>query len=65
MPYDNPIEAARDQGSADAYYGRHRQPRRPEWVEAHYETITLTDPAEIDAYNKGFDETFDRKDFGE
>jgi len=58
-----------DRGSADAYYGRSRRPHKlaPKagGVQGEMELVPLTDPAEIAAYNAGYSETDDRKDWGE
>jgi len=52
-----------DRGSADAYYGRSRHPHKFEdgtWTSPE---ILLTDPAEIAAYNAGYDGQDDRKEW--
>lgn len=60
-----------DRGSADAYYGRPARPHKivpytgSDGVEGQMQKVTLTDPAEIAAYNAGYAEEDDRKDYGE
>jgi hypothetical protein len=54
-----------DRGSADAYYGRPRDPHK--WPEgtgfgAKVEAKDLT-PEEIEAYNHGYDNETDRKEW--
>lgn len=53
-----------DRGSADAYYWRSPEPHK--WPEGTYrgECVKLTDPAEIEAYFAGYNETIERKDWG-
>jgi len=53
-----------DRGHADAYYGRSRNPHK--WPEGtgHGEKVTDLTPEEIDAYNAGYDDCDDRKDWG-
>lgn len=55
-----------DRGSADAYYGR---PRRPHYFKgASYTSDEVTEKdmiqGEIDAYNAGYDQQTDHKDYG-
>jgi len=52
---------AYDRGSADAWYGRGRRPHKYEGASYSTPRIKLTDPEEIAAYNKGYDEQEDRK----
>ena len=53
-----------DRGSADYYYWRPRDPHKYPEGTGRGERVTLTDPEEIEAYNAGYDEETDRKDFG-
>ena len=66
-----------DRGSADAYYGRDKDPHKYVTPQARGDTfadflagpspegrVTLTDPAEIEAYLAGYDGETDRKDWG-
>lgn len=53
-----------DRGSADAYYGRVRDPHKYPNGTYNAPRVDLTDPAEIAEYNLGFDEQWDRKDWG-
>lgn len=58
-----------DRGSADAYYGRPRRPHKMApvsgGVQGQMAKVDLTDPAEVAAYNAGYSEEDDRKDWGE
>lgn len=54
----------RDRGSADAYYGRPKNPHKYKGPTGHGPEIKLTDPQEIAAYNDGYDNQEDRKDWG-
>lgn len=60
-----------DRGSADAYYGRPSRPHKmvpytgSDAVKGQMQKVALTDPAEIAAYNAGYAEEDDRKDYGE
>lgn len=53
-----------DRGNADAYYGRPKKPHKYPNGTYNPPCVLLTDPAEIAAYNKGYDEQTDRKDWG-
>ena len=54
-----------DRGSADAYYGRGKNPHK--YPNGTYKGPAVTDltPEEIKAYNAGYEEETDRKDWGE
>ena len=52
-----------DRGSADAYYGRPKNPHKYEGNTGHGEPIKLTDPVEIAAYHAGYDGCDDRKNW--
>ena len=54
-----------DRGSADRYYGRRFNPHY--FVGGTHQTPEITDlkPEEIAAYQAGWDEETDRKDWGE
>lgn len=55
-----------DRGAADSYYGRRHDPHKyVSKPDGSRERVTLTDPAEIEAYSKGYRENDDRKDWGE
>ena len=45
-----------DRGSADAWYARERDPHKYPQGTYNGERVALTDPAEIEAYNAGYDE---------
>jgi len=53
----------RNRGSADAYYGRPRNPHKYSGPTGHSPPVTLTDPEEIATYNQGFDAQDDRKEW--
>lgn len=53
-----------DRGSADAYYGRRRDPHKWPSGTGRGERITLTDPDEIREYHEAYDNEDDRKDWG-
>lgn len=69
--YDKSHGGPYDRGSADAYYGRPPRPHKivpytgPDAVQGQMQKVTLTDPEEIAAYNAGYSEEDDRKDWGE
>lgn len=50
-----------DRGSADRYYGRAFDPHKYGAGTYASERIALTDPAEIEAYTRGYDEEESRK----
>jgi hypothetical protein len=52
---------AYDRGSADAYYGRGPSPHKYEGATYSTARVELTDPSEVAAYHKGYDEEDDRK----
>ena len=54
-----------DRGSADRYYGRSRHPHYFVGGTGHGEPVTDLTPDEIAAYNDGFDNETDRKDWGD
>ena len=62
--YDQSHGSPYDRGHADAYYGRSRNPHK--WPEGtgHGEKVTDLTPEEIEAYNAGYDDCDDRKDWG-
>lgn len=62
--YDRRHGGPYDRGSADAYYWRGRKPHY--YVGATYgsERIETLTPEEIEAYNAGYDQQADRKDWG-
>lgn len=69
--YDKTIGGPYDRGSADAYYGRPARPHKmapytgADAVQGQMHKVPLTDPQEIAAYNAGYAEEEDRKDYGE
>lgn len=67
--YDKTSGGPYDRGSADAYYGRPPRPHKMApvvgGVQGQMERVPLTDPKEIAAYNAGYSEEDDRKDYGE
>jgi len=52
-----------DRGSADAYYGREKNPHKYEGGTGHGPKIPLTDSAEILAYQQGYEAQDERKDW--
>jgi hypothetical protein len=54
----------RDRGSADAYYGRPKDPHKYAAHTRSSERIVLSDPAEIQAYLDAYYGQDDRKDWG-
>lgn len=53
-----------DRGAADSYYGRGKQPHF--WLPSGHRVVAQNmTPAQIEAYNKGYDSEWDRKDYGE
>ena len=69
--YDKSHGSPYDRGAADSYYGRKPRPHKiapytgPDAVKGQMQLVTLTDPAEIAAYNAGYSENDDFKDYGE
>ena len=69
--YDKSHGGPYDRGSSDRYYGRKSRPHKvvpytgPAAVKGQMQMVPLTDPAEIAAYNAGYSEEEDRKDWGE
>jgi hypothetical protein len=61
--YDTRHGGAHDRGGADAYYGRPRNPHKYEGGSYNGPALALS-PAEVEAYNHGFDNCHDRKDWG-
>jgi len=53
----------RDRGSADAYYGRRKDPHKYAGITGRGERVALTNPAEIAAYNDAHDRQDDRKNW--
>jgi hypothetical protein len=53
-----------DRGSADAYYGRPKNPHKYAGATYTSTEVVLTDAAEIASYNDGYDTQTDRKDWG-
>ena len=64
--YDQRYGSPYDRGSCDAYYWRPRDPHY--YVGDSFSSPLVTKdqmtPEEIEAYNAGYDETIDRKDWG-
>jgi hypothetical protein len=55
-----------DRGSADSYYGRKSDPHKyVATPDGNRKRVTLTDPAEIKAYQAGYGSETGRKDYGE
>jgi len=52
-----------DRGSADAYYWRDADPHKYPDGTYHGERVTLTDPDEIEAYMKAYENEQERKDW--
>jgi len=69
--YDTSHGSPYDRGAADSYYGRDPRPHKivpytgADAVKGQMQKVSLTDPAEIAAYNAGYRENDDRKDWGE
>lgn len=69
--YDTSHGSPYDRGAADSYYGRDPRPHKivpytgADGVKGQMQKVPLTDPAEIAAYNAGYSENDDRKDYGE
>lgn len=69
--YDKSHGSPYDRGAADSYYGRKPRPHKiapytgPDAVKGQMQLVALTDPAEIAAYNAGYSENDDFKDYGE
>jgi hypothetical protein len=69
--YDKSPGGPYDRGAADSYYGRDPKPHKvvpytgADGVKGQMQKVLLTDPAEIAAYNAGYGENDDRKDWGE
>lgn len=61
--YDMSHGSPYDRGSADKYYNRPRHPHK--YPEGTYRCpeVLLTDPEEIEAYNVGYDEETDSKEY--
>ena len=55
--YDRRHGGAYDRGSADAYYRRPYEPHAYTGATYTSERIALTDPAEIEAYRAGYEDT--------
>ena len=53
-----------DRGSADAYYGRGKDPHKYPNGTGNPPRVPLTDPDEIKAYNDAYDSQDDFKDWG-
>ena len=62
--YDMSHGSPYDRGHADAYYGRARDPHK--YPDGTYNGDKITDltPEELEAYNAGYDDCDDRKDWG-
>jgi len=56
MPGPNRHGGPADRGAADAWYQRGRSPHKFEAGSYTSPRVELTDPAEVAAYNKAFDE---------
>lgn len=54
-----------DRGSADAYYGRSKDPHKYPHGTYNGERVTLTDPKEIQEYLDAYENETDRKDWGQ
>jgi hypothetical protein len=67
--YDKSHGSPYDRGAADSYYGRNPRPHKLApavgGVQGQMEKVPLTDPKEIAAYNAGYEENQDFKDYGE
>lgn len=70
--YDTSPNSPYDRGAADAYYGRAARPHKivpytgTDGVKGQMQKVSLTDPAEIAAYEAGYSEAeFGEKDYGE
>lgn len=61
--YDKTHGGPYDRGSADAYYGRVKDPHKYPNGTYNGDRIKLTDPKEIEAYNAGYDGETDRKNW--
>lgn len=59
-PHGSPM----DRGSADAYYGRPKDPHKYPNGTGNPPRVALTDPFEIECYHYGYDNEYDRKDWG-
>lgn len=53
-----------DRGSADAYYGRSKDPHKYPNGTYNEPRVKLTDPLEVAAYHFAYDNEDDRKDWG-
>ena len=69
MGYDKTSGGPYDRGAADSYYGRSPRPHKmmpaTNGVQGEMKMVPLTDPKEIAAYEAGYRENDDRKDYGE
>ncbi len=69
MGYDKTSGGPYDRGVADSYYGRKARPHKmvpaSDGVKGQMQMVSLTDPKEIAAYNAGYSENDDRKNYGE
>jgi hypothetical protein len=67
--YDKSSGSPYDRGAADSYYGRKARPHKmvpaSDGVKGQMQMVSLTDPKEIAAYNAGYSENDDRKNYGE
>ena len=63
MEHDKRHGGAFDRGSADAYYGRGFEPHKYHGATHHGPRVSLTDPAEIEAYRVGYETQDERKDW--
>jgi hypothetical protein len=62
--YDRSHGSAFDRGSADAFYGRPKNPHKYPKGSYISPRIQLLDPIEISQYNEGYDGQNYRKDWG-
>lgn len=64
MKYDDRHGGPYDRGRADRYYGLARNPHKFEGDSFMTPLVNNLTPDEVDAYNAGYDEEDDRKDWG-
>ena len=65
MKHDDSHGSPYDRGSADAYYGRAKDPHKYPSGSYRGEKVKLTDPKDIEAYMAGYEGTTDRKKWDE
>lgn len=61
--YDKSHGSPYDRGSADAYYGRQKDPHKYPNGTYNAPRIVLTDSLELEAYEAGYNEQPDRKEY--